>query len=170
MSDYNIIDVIRCRSLHGATFGVMFVNDKFQCYTLEPYFNPDWDNLKSYDFKAQKEVEKNMHKRYLAVPSGIYDLRLDIVSPLYASKSWSKQFNQGKMPRVMCSTHDGILIHPGNYLKDTKGCLLVGNSFTEYGVFDSTQAFKTLYNKLKSFKYPIKIHYQYLSSYVCQSS
>lgn len=167
--DYNIIDIIRCRSLHGATFGVMFVNDKFQCYTLEPYFDPYFDKLKIYDFKSQKDVEKNMRKRYLAVPSGIYDLSLDIISPLYASKTWAQQFNQGKMPRVMCKTHDGILIHPGNYLKDTKGCILVGSSFNDHGIFNSIQTFKVLYNKLKSFKFPIKIQFHYLSSYVPQS-
>lgn len=154
---YNIIDVLRCRFFDTFTQGIMCVNGKFQCYTLEPFVYPEVLSLR--DFKAQKEVEKSYRKRYLACPSGIYDLTLKVASPLYVSKSWSRLFNGGFMPRVLTSSHDGLLIHPGNYDTDTKGCVLVGSTFNDHGVYNSIQTFKILYTKLKSFKQPIKIRF-----------
>jgi len=44
---------------------------------------------------------------------------------------------------------DFIEIHPGNFAKDSKGCILVGQTHDEYDVYNSKVAFESLFNKIK---------------------
>ena len=46
--------------------------------------------------------------------------------------------------------YDGILIHPGNTNKDTRGCLLVGENKVVGKVINSKDTFQKLYPKLKA--------------------
>lgn len=141
MDNYNKIHVVRCwSSVTSGTFGQMFVNDQFQCYTLEP---PLQDMVQTKPF---------------AIPPGQYDLRLDIVSPKFRFRSPYVKFG-GKVPRLMdVPNFDGVLIHVGNFVKDSHGCILVGDSLKGFRrLYNSTRAYLDLWQKLASFKYPCKI-------------
>ena len=51
----------------------------------------------------------------------------------------------------------GILIHRGNTIKDTRGCILVGLDVNALGVIHSIQAMKRLFETLpKDFKLNIR--------------
>lgn len=75
-----------------------------------------------------------------AIPAGTYELAI-----LY-----SPRFNR-QMPHVLnIPDFEGILIHWGNYPKDTEGCLLVGNVKGPYPDFigQSRAAFDELLTNL----------------------
>lgn len=138
MSDYNIIDVVRV--LHrssGAVIGRLFINDVAFCDTLE-------------------------NELYLC-PEGTYNLALNIKSPKYSTNAYYKGICEGCLPRLLNVPHrDGILIHCGNFARDSRGCILVGNyvptktHFFNY-ISSSKATFTSLMKRLRSFKYPCKI-------------
>lgn len=73
------------------------------------------------------------------IPPGTYDLTI----------RWSPRFNR-LMPHVEnVPGFDGILIHWGNYPKDTEGCLLVGMTKSLDFVGNSRAAFDQLWAKLQ---------------------
>lgn len=85
-----------------------------------------------------------------AIPTGTYDVTLDVVSPKYAAVKWYKDLCGGRMPRLLnVPGWEGILIHPGNSALDSSGCLLPGRN-TEVGkVTSSRDTFKDIYKKMK---------------------
>ena len=85
-----------------------------------------------------------------AIPTGIYKVRIDIVSPKYSSVDWYKQLCDGKMPRIMnVPGFEWILIHPGNSALDSSGCVLCGKNTVKGGLTQSKETFKALYQKMK---------------------
>ena len=84
-----------------------------------------------------------------AIPSGTYNVRMDIVSPKYGAVTWYKQLCGGRMPRLMnVPGFDGILIHPGNTALDTLGCILVGKNTKKGQLTSSRDTFKALYRMM----------------------
>jgi hypothetical protein len=107
----------RKRSFAQGIVGELFVNGSFVCYTLElAWF---WN-----------EKDKS------CVPPGSYRgfLRTD------HKDKWRIQIEGVPGGR------EGVQIHVGNFPKDIKGCVLVGNSYSPDAVHDSAAA----YEKLKS--------------------
>lgn len=138
-SKYNIVEVVRCLTTDELTLGKLYVNDAFHCFTLEPPLRK---------FRSSKPY---------AVPVGVYDLALNVVSPKYRFRSPYNKY-KGCVPRLLnVPNFEGILIHIGNFPKDTKGCILVGYSHNRGRLFLSTKAYLDLWTLLVSFKYPIKI-------------
>ena len=100
------IRIIREPSQHGATLGVVFVNDQFFSFSLE-------DQLR--EVKGQP-VESWKVKGQTAIPEGVYRCRL----------SWSPKF-QKVLPEVLeVPGFTGIRIHSGNRHEDSEGCVLIG--------------------------------------------
>lgn len=84
-----------------------------------------------------------------AIPSGRYEVTLDVVSPKYAALSWYKSLCGGRMPRlVSVPGFDGILIHPGSSALDSSGCLLIGRNTVKGRLTSSRDTFKMFYQKL----------------------
>lgn len=94
----------------GYTEGVLFVDGEYFCDTLED---------KVRDLPEEKKV---MHET--AIPAGTYKV---IVNQ-------SPKFKR-ELPRLLDAPFfEGILIHRGNYPKDTSGCILVGEKRGKDGV------------------------------------
>lgn len=73
------------------------------------------------------------------IPAGTYDLEI----------LFSPKFNR-LMPHVMnVPGHTGILIHWGNWRKDTENCLLVGTTGGTDFVGNSVQEFDSLFQKIQ---------------------
>ena len=86
-----------------------------------------------------------------AIPTGIYKVTLDVVSPKYAAVKWYKDFCGGRMPRILnVPGWDGILIHPGTTALDSWGCLICGRNTVKGKVTSSRDTFKALYKKMKA--------------------
>lgn len=85
-----------------------------------------------------------------AIPSGTYEVRIDIVSPKYKAVKWYDDLCGGKMPRLMnVPGYDGILIHPLSSALDTRGCIGVGRNTIKGKITSSRKTFKALYRKME---------------------
>lgn len=126
------------------TIGKMFIDGEFFSNTLE-------DKDRGLTTSMPLEEVKRMKKAGItAIPSGTYNVRMDIVSPKYSKNSWYVQnCNGARMPRLEnVPGYDGVLIHAGNTAKDTEGCILVGKNDTVGMVTKSKDYLLQLYKKL----------------------
>lgn len=130
------INVIRYSDRNGGTFGLLLLDGDFECYTLEDQYR------------------KHKIKGITRIPGGEYKIVLKDVSRF--DKSYQKLFGSdyhGMLHILDVPNFEGILIHGGNYPKDTAGCILVGNKANNNNcgvpfLSDSLSAFKTLYRKI----------------------
>lgn len=110
-----------------STIGELFVDGKFECYTLEDFVR------KPGEAKVYGET---------AIPSGIYRVVVD----------FSNRF-QRRMPHVLdVPNFTGIRIHAGLNPSHTLGCILVGDTLGDPNNPDdiggSQAAYKRLFAKL----------------------
>ena len=67
-----------------------------------------------------------MKKKKCAIPSGMYRIILTS-SARFSSRSFYKNYSSGLLPRLVgVKGFEGVLIHCGNTVLDTAGCILVG--------------------------------------------
>ena len=119
------LTLIRTGRLEGYTTGVLYVDRLMFCHTLEP----QWRNL---------AIEKKVRGK-TAIPEGTYRIRL-LHSPKFGRM----------MPCLLDVPHfTGILIHSGNYVGDTKGCILVGERGDCGALLYSRPTFDRLYQTLE---------------------
>ena len=117
------------------TIGRLFVREEFFCNTLE-------DTVRDLT-KTKKVAGKT------AIPAGVYEVTMNIISPKYSKKSAYKWCG-GRMPRLLgVPQFEGILIHPGNSATDTEGCLLVGENKVKGGLVNSQKTFRRLWTILE---------------------
>lgn len=115
------------------TIGTLSIDGVPFCDTLEPTDR----GLKSS--MTLKEIKANKVKGKTAIPTGIYHVDMDTVSPRLKNKSYAKPYG-GRVPRLQgVKGFDGVLIHPGNTADDTEGCILVGRN-TEVGKLTDSKA------------------------------
>ena len=126
------------------TIGRLYINGVFFCNTLE-----DRDRgLKQTDSLATIQSKKVYGET--AIPTGTYNIRMDIKSPKYSLLSWYKNLCKGFMPRLEnVPGWSGILIHPLNSPDQTLGCLGVGKNTQVGKLTDSKNTFAKLYKKMK---------------------
>lgn len=108
------------------TIGRLFVNGEFYCHTLEP-------PVRDYEHGEEKVMGNS------AIPKGTY----------FITYSYSVSFKR-RMPylrRVPMFT--GVMIHTGNTVKDTKGCILVGLNLRVGMVCNSRAIFRELDNEMQ---------------------
>ena len=104
------------------TTGQMFVDEEWQCHTLE-------DAERACKIPGQT-----------AIPKGKYRVRL----------SFSPRFQRILPLLEDVPNFQGIRIHPGNTEKDTEGCILVGLDREQNYLLHSRIAFEELFDKLKA--------------------
>ena len=114
-----------------ATEGKLFVNDGFQCYTLE-----DKDRKLEVNGCSAKVQD------ITCIPRGTYNVTI----------SMSNRFKRFliEVQGVPCFT--GIRIHSGNKAENTEGCILVGGLNAKDGdnwIGESKIAYEALHKKVK---------------------
>jgi hypothetical protein len=113
-----------------ATLGALSVNGVFECLTLE-------DTIRKIGTKGEGKVTGKT-----AIPRGKYRIIIN-ESPKF----------KRPMMRLMNVPHfTGILIHGGNTVEDTSGCILVGDQIKGIGIVPgtSTPAIRRLFDKVKA--------------------
>lgn len=85
-----------------------------------------------------------------AIPSGTYEITLNVVSPKYRAIKWYRDLCGGRMPRLLnVPGFDGILIHPGSTALDSAGCILCGRNTAKGKLTSSRDTFKSLYKMME---------------------
>ena len=116
------IKVVRQVFTGNSTIGQMFVDGKFECFTLEDMVRP---------VKIAEET---------AIPAGSYKVTLRM-SPHFKVRTPALD----KVPN-----YENVLIHFGNNKADTHGCILVGQSKRIDSIGKSVAAFNALMPKLEA--------------------
>lgn len=128
------------------TIGNLYIDGNFFCNTCE-----DKDRGLTKDMPLDKIKEIKISSK-TAIPTGTYEITLNITSPKYSNYSkykWAKAID-AKVPRLLnVPGFEGILMHPGNSDKDSSGCILVGENTVVGKVLNSVNTFNKLYAKLK---------------------
>ena len=132
-----IVELIRVEEDEEyGTLGVLRINKKFFCVTLEP---------------ADRRNQKNVS----SIPAQQYICRR------YSSRKYPDTFEVTKVPQ-----RSKILFHPGNWPKDTMGCILLGQHVGKFtgdrGVMNSGKTFKAfmeILSGVKAFHLTIKEEY-----------
>lgn len=123
------IDVLRYTN--DPTKGLLFIDGVFQCYTLE-------DKKRPVKIKAET-----------CIPAGEYEIKLRTSGTHHIE--YGKKFPEFHIGMLHLQDVPGfqyILIHIGNSIKDTEGCILVGNKPQGDNIIDSTLAYVKLYQKV----------------------
>lgn len=129
----------------GFSMGKLFFGSKFLCGTLEPE-----DSGLECPIAGALVLQRKRHG-LIAVPMGDYSIIL-CASPRFSGRAFYKSHFGGLIPRLVAVPgFDGVLIHPGNTVADTSGCLLVGNRIGQGVLGSSRAAWLTL---MSEFLYP----------------
>lgn len=124
--------------------GDLSIDEVFFSNTLE-----DTDRGLTSDM-SDEEIKEIKQKGITAIPTGRYKVVMNAQSPKF-SKYKQYEFCKGYLPRLVdVPGYEGVLIHIGNYPKDTDGCILVGKNTVKGAVMESTATFKKLYDILKN--------------------
>ena len=132
------IDLIRYNSTNNYTDGMLLIDGKFQCYTIED--------------------EGRTKKMYgeTRIPNGLYNVTFRKSGRFHNKYKTKFDFHKGMLaisnaPDFKLITKDMefqyILIHIGNTDKDTAGCVLVGQQANgdKNLIGQSTEAYKKFY-------------------------
>lgn len=126
------------------TVGKLYIDGVYFCDTIE-----DKDRG-LYQKQDIQELRKIKVPSKTAIPTGIYKISLNIVSPKYSTRKIYQEICKGKVPRLLnVPGYEGVLIHIGNTAEDSAGCILVGQNKVVGKVINSTETFRKLYNKIK---------------------
>ena len=131
------IKVVRTQLGKDATNGLVFIDNLFECYSLED----------------QYQTQKVMHET--CIPEGKYEIKLRTVGGF--NERYTKKYPT--MHRGMLWVQDVpgfeyILIHQGNTDEHTSGCLIIGDTQQDLDVSfngmvgSSANAYKKLYPKV----------------------
>lgn len=138
MKEELILDLLRHTLKEDYTIGKMLIDTKYFCDTLED---------KVRDLNKNGKFDNGEVKVYglSAIPYGEYIIDMDTVSPRL-SKNKKYDFCEGKVPRLVgLKEFSGVLIHIGNFPKDTLGCILVGKNKIKGQLVESTDTFTKFY-------------------------
>ena len=127
------LELIRKYCGNGYTIGKLYVDGVPFCDTLEPTDRGLTSSMTLDEIKSIKVNGKT------AIPTGIYHVDLNSVSPRFKARSWAKIYG-GRVPRLQgVRGFSAVLIHVGNSAADTEGCILVGRN-TEVGKLTDSKA------------------------------
>lgn len=128
------IVVLRYNSERDYTDGLMFIDDLFECFTLEDEYRTVkvWGETRIPDgtYPVELRTEGGFHYKY--------------------KKRYGEGFHKGMLWIKDVPGFEYVLIHIGNTDEDTAGCLLVGTTADKDRNFvgASGAAYKSLYPKI----------------------
>jgi hypothetical protein len=115
------LTIKRLHRTENSTIGELYVDGKFECYTLED---------KERDVKIKSET---------AISKGTYIVGITL----------SNRFKRLLPILLNVPNFEGVRIHSGNSNHDTEGCILVGTTRSEDYIGNSRLAFSKLFKKMQ---------------------
>jgi len=131
------LQVVRTQFGKDATNGLLFIDGKFECYTLED----------------QYQAVKVMHET--CIPEGEYDIQFRKTGGFHTR--YSAKYGNSHYGMLHLQDVPGfslILIHAGNTDEHTSGCLIIGETQQDLDlgkdgfVGQSVKAYKAMYRKV----------------------
>jgi hypothetical protein len=113
-----------------STAGSLFLDDEFQCFTLEDVVR----EIRGIPVERWKIPGRT------AIPAGTYPVIIN----------HSAHFGRDLPLLLDVPGFEGVRIHTGNSGNDTEGCILVGWAVNGETITGSHRAFDPLFEKLKS--------------------
>jgi len=128
------LKLIRKEFTDRSTIGELYVNGKFECFTIED---------------KDRKLESGGKKEYAvtAIPRGTYQV----------VNSFSNRFQKYLPELINVPQFTGVRIHPGNKAEDSEGCILVGTTKAKDFIGNSRIAFASLFSKIKAVEKKEKI-------------
>lgn len=127
------LKLVRDTFTDKSTIGKLYINDKYECFTLEDTNREVFYNKENYWKSTFTKVEGNT-----CIPVGEYKVIINL----------SNRFKK-EMPLLLdVPGYKGVRIHSGNVPADTLGCILVGTTKATDRIQQSAQAYKSLFTKL----------------------
>lgn len=129
------------------TIGRLFFKGQFFCNTIEDTDRGLTSDMTEEEIMAIKVPEKT------AIPTGLYHIDMNTVSPKYSKKDYYKKLCDGKLPRLEdVKGFIGVLIHCGNTAEDSAGCIIVGLNKAKGKVLESKAIFERLLVELQDYQ------------------
>lgn len=142
-----LIELLRYSSQKDDTLGVMLIDGRFACYTLED------------EFRTQKVYGETR------IPAGQYEIGFRREGGFHSRyERLFGEMHAGMLELKNVPNFEHILIHCGNRDDDTAGCILVGNNaqqnVTEDGfIGNSRDAYRRVYPEIaRSLKANWRVH------------
>lgn len=136
------IIIRRIAKMSDYTIGRMYVDGRYVCDTLE-----DTDRGLTQTMDAREIARRKVRGR-TAIPTGEYQVAMNVKSPRFGSKAFYQSVCGGMLPRLVAVPgYDGVLIHCGNTAADTDGCILVGENKAVGKVVNSQAIFSRLWKE-----------------------
>lgn len=128
------LKTLRYNSKSDYTDGLFFIDDKFECFTIE-------DEKRSVKVYGETCIPDGCYKVELRTEGGFHNRYL---------KKFGADFHKGMLWIKDVPNFEYVLIHIGNDDEDTAGCLLVGSTADKDKGFigGSTNAYKSMYAKV----------------------
>lgn len=137
------------------TIGNLYINGKWFSNTLEDKDRGLKDSMSLTEIKTLKKP------RITAIPTGTYEVTLNVVSPKFSKYPFYNSINGGRVPRLLnVKGFEGILIHVMDGPKGanlSEGCIGVGRNLIKGGLLQGKEYYKKLYDILKNSKDKITI-------------
>ena len=137
------------------TIGNLYINGKWFSNTLEDKDRGLKDSMSLTEIKTLKKP------RITAIPTGTYEITLNVVSPKFSKYPFYNSINGGRVPRLLnVKGFEGILIHVMDGPKGanlSEGCIGVGRNLIKGGLLQGKEYYKKLYDILKNSKDKITI-------------
>ena len=100
---------------------------------------------------TEANIAKIKVKHQTAIPTGTYEVLMNIVSGTFSQKANYREFCGGRVPRLRyVKGFSGILIHSGTDQDSSSGCIIVGENKVKGKVINSWATFKRVYSLLKA--------------------
>lgn len=126
------------------TIGNLYLDGKWICNTLEDVDRGLTSTMPLSEIKKKKVYAQT------AIPTGTYNITLNVSSGNFGAREFYKNTCNGKLPRLLnVPGFSGILMHCGANQDHSSGCLLVGYNKIKGMLVNSKEAFTKLYNLLK---------------------
>lgn len=120
------LELKRVDKRKDCTIGELYVDGKFECYTLE-------DVVRDNGVKVDGQT---------AIPTGTYGVSI----------TFSNRFQKDLPLLANVPNFVGVRIHTGNTSLDTEGCILVGRQRLVNSIAESKLAFAHLFPQLQAAK------------------
>ena len=137
------------------TVGNLYINGKWIANTLEDTDRGLKDSMSVAEIKAIKKP------KITAIPTGTYEVTLNVVSPKFSKYLFYNSINGGRVPRLLnVKGFEGVLIHVMDGPKGaelSEGCIGVGRNLIKGGLLQGKEYYKKLYDILKNNKDKITI-------------